>query len=147
MEPLNIELEPGTKPVKQRTRPLTPVQVETLKQQLAEWKADGIIAPSASAWSSPLVPVMKKDGTVCWAIDFRALNLPTIPDSFPTPNIAAVLQTFAGSKCFSTLETSQAYKNIPVRENCQSMTAFVCYFSSFDTCLLDSVMQGQHTAG
>ena len=120
VDPFNIELETGTKPVRQRTRPLTPVQVETLKKQLADWTADGIIAPSASAWASPLVPEMKKDGTVRWAIDFCALN--------PTPNITDVLQTFAGSKCFSTLDASQAYMNIPVKKNCQSMTAFVCCF-------------------
>ena len=54
-------------------------------------------------------PVMKKDRTVHWANDFRALNLHTVPDSFLTPNIADVLQTFAGSKCFSTLDASQAY--------------------------------------
>ena len=68
MDPLSIELEPGTKPFRQRTRPLTLVQVETLKQQLADWTADGIIAPSAGAWASLLVLVMKKDGTVGWAI-------------------------------------------------------------------------------
>ena len=132
VDPFNIELEPGTKPVRQRTRPLTPVQVETLKKQLADWTSEGIIAPSASAWASPLVPVMKKEGTVRWAIDFRALNLHTVPDSFPKPNIADVLQTFAGSKCFSTLDASQAYMNILVKKDCQSMTAFVCCFGLFE---------------
>ena len=102
VEPFNIELEPGTKPVKQRTRPLTPVHVETLKKQLADWTADGIIA----TWASPLVPVMKK--TVRLAIDFQALNLHTVPDSFTTSNIADMLQNFAHSKCFSTLDASQA---------------------------------------
>ena len=33
VEPFSIELEPGTKPVKQRTRTLTPVQVKPLKKQ------------------------------------------------------------------------------------------------------------------
>ena len=69
LDPFSIELEPVTKPVRQRTIPLTPVQVETQKQQLADWMLDGIIAPSASAWVSPLVPVMKKDGTVHWTFE------------------------------------------------------------------------------
>ena len=68
MEPFTIKLEPGTKAEKQMTRPLTPVQVETLKKQLADWTADIIIAPLASDWASPLVPVMKKDGTVRWGL-------------------------------------------------------------------------------
>ena len=53
VDPFSIQLEPGTKPSRQRTRPLTPVQVETLKQQLADLSADDIIAPSASSWAYP----------------------------------------------------------------------------------------------
>ena len=65
----------------------TPVHVEILKKELAEWSADGVIAHSDSPWSSPLVPFMKKDGSVRWAIDFRALNLHSkllqVVDVFP----------------------------------------------------------------
>ena len=50
----NPSLEPGTKAVRQRTRPLTPFKVETLKKQLADWSADGVIALSDSLWA--LVP-------------------------------------------------------------------------------------------
>ena len=67
--------------------------------------------PPCQCMGLTLGPGMKKDGTVRWAIDFRALNLHAVPDSFPTPNIADVLQTFAGSKCFSTLDASKAYMN------------------------------------
>ena len=64
------------------------------------------------------------------------MNLHIIPDSFPTPNIANVLQTFAGSKCFSTLDASKAYMNILVKENCSSMTAFVSCFGLFEFLLM-----------
>ena len=37
VEPFSIELEEGTKAVKEKSRPLTPVQVETLKKQQADW--------------------------------------------------------------------------------------------------------------
>ena len=48
-----------------------------------------------------------------------------------------MLQNFADSKCFSTLDASQAYTNIPVRENCQSMTSLwvVLGLLSFSACL------------
>ena len=55
VEPFSIKLEPGTKAVRQRTRPLTPFKVETLKKQLAHWSADGVIALSDSLWALPLV--------------------------------------------------------------------------------------------
>ena len=35
------------------------------------------------------------------------------------------------SRCFSTLDASQAYMNIPLKESCKSKTAFVCCFGLF----------------
>ena len=129
--PFKITLEPGTKPVKSRDRSLKPDQLDSLKQQLQEWEADSVIGPSDSPWASPLVPVLKKDGSTRWAVDYRALNLHTVPDSFPTPRIAEVLEGLAGSKVFSTLDAAQAYHNIPVAPESQSLTAFVCHFGLF----------------
>jgi transposase InsO family protein len=126
-----IELEPGTRPVKGRDRSLKPDQLDSLRQQLKDWTADSVIGPSDSPWASPLVPVMKKDGTTRWAVDYRALNLHTIPDSFPTPRIAEVLEGLAGSKVFSTLDAAQAYHNVPVDPDSQSLTAFICHFGLF----------------
>ena len=126
-----IELEPGTRPVKSRDRSLKPDQLESLRQQLRDWTADSVIGPSDSPWASPLVPVLKKDGTTRWAVDYRALNMHTIPDSFPTPRIAEVLEGLAGSKVFSTLDAAQAYHNVPVDQESQSLTAFICHFGLF----------------
>ena len=100
VDPFHIELEPNTTPVRQRSRPLTPEQVQVLRQQLDDWLADGVIEPSDSPWASPMVPVLKKDGSVRWAIDYRALNLRTVADSFPTPKIEEVIACFAGSRVF-----------------------------------------------
>ena len=51
-----IDLEPGTQPVRAHNRPLKPDQVQDLRDQLDSWLADGVVAPSRSAWASPLVP-------------------------------------------------------------------------------------------
>ena len=129
--PFKITLEPGTRPVKSRDRSLKPDQLESLKQQLRDWEADSVIGPSDSPWASPLVPVLKKDGSTRWAVDYRALNLHTVPDSFPTPRIAEVLEGLAESKIFSTLDAAQAYHNVPVDPASQSLTAFICHFGLF----------------
>ena len=65
-----IELEQGTRPVKSRDRSLKPDQLESLRQQLRDWTADSVIGPSDSPWASPLVPVLKKDGSNRWAVDY-----------------------------------------------------------------------------
>ena len=62
-EPFHIELLPNSGPVKARDRGLKPAQIESLKQQLKDWTADRVIKPSTSLCASPLVPVLKKDGS------------------------------------------------------------------------------------
>ena len=42
-----------------------------------------------------------------------------------------MLEGLAGSKVFSTLDAAQAYHNVPVDPDSQSLTAFICHFGLF----------------
>merc|ERR1711951_244363 len=92
----NVELVEDAKPYKARVRPLNPRQRGDLRAQLDQWLDQGVIEPSTSPWGSALVPVLKKDGTTRWAVDYRTLNRMTIPDSYPLPNIQENLERLAG---------------------------------------------------
>ena len=65
---LDIKMKPGT-PIRQRVRPLNPTMQESLDEQIQDWLRQGIIQPLESEYSSPLVPVKKKDGEVRWCVD------------------------------------------------------------------------------
>ena len=82
-----IHLEPGSKPVKAKLRPTNPKQRADLKEQLDKWKAEDVVEECESPWASALVPVLKKDGSTRWAVDYRPLNKMTIKDSYPLPSI------------------------------------------------------------
>ena len=69
-----------------------------MDHQIAEWLQNGVITESVSEYSSPLVAVKKKDGTVCWCVDFRQVNNRIIADSFPIPHIEELVQKAAGRK-------------------------------------------------
>jgi hypothetical protein len=64
----------------------------------------GIIQPFSSEWASPPVLKRKKDGSLRFCIDFRALNKVTVKDAFLIPNLKDCNDTLRGSIYFSSLD-------------------------------------------
>ena len=128
---MEIVLANDVTPVRSAVRRIRPELEQCLKEQLESWEADGVIVPATSPWASPLVPVAKKDGTTRWAVDYRELNKHTIPDAYPTPNLAAAVESLAGSKIFSSLDAAQAFHNVPIKKESQDLTAFICAYGLF----------------
>ncbi len=74
-------------PVRQRARRLPIQQREVEKEQIEDMLKRGIVTESQSPWASPVVLVRKKDNTWRWCVDFRAVNLLSIINSYPLPRI------------------------------------------------------------
>ncbi len=69
-----ITLSEGTVPVNQPPRQIPGGIRDAVKTELEKLIGDGIIVESKAEWTSPLVPVKKKDGSIRLCVDFRALN-------------------------------------------------------------------------
>ena len=61
----------------------------------------GAISPSKSPYSSNVVLVRKKDGSLRFCIDFKKLNSCTIKDAYTLPRIYDTIDTLIGAKYFS----------------------------------------------
>ncbi|KZV79913.1 DNA/RNA polymerase, partial [Exidia glandulosa HHB12029] len=66
-----------TAPIRSRGRPLSPPEHDAVQKFVDDGLADGIIEPSTSPWSSPILLVRKKDGTFRICVDYRKLNAVT----------------------------------------------------------------------
>jgi hypothetical protein len=64
----------GAAPIRQPLRRSSPTQRAEVERQVEELLAKGLIQPSDSPWSSPVVLVDKKDGSKRLCLDYRRLN-------------------------------------------------------------------------
>ena len=85
----------------------------------------GVIEPSESPWSSPVVLVKKKTGEWRFCVDYRKLNEVTVNDVYPLPRIEDALGQLEGSKYFSLMDLQAGYHQIPVRSEDRPKTAFI----------------------
>lgn len=53
---------------------------QVYKAEVQKMRQAGVIVPSTSEWSFPIVPVRKKDGSLCICIDYRRLNALSVGD-------------------------------------------------------------------
>ncbi|GFO20628.1 Pol polyprotein [Plakobranchus ocellatus] len=84
----------------------------------------GVVHPSVSEWASPPVLVRKRDGSVRWCVDYRALNKITWKDVFPMPRIEDCLDALDGDLWFSKLDANSAYWQLRLDEESKLKTAF-----------------------
>ena len=76
-----------------------------------------IIRESYSPWSSPVVLVRKKDGSLRFCVDFRKLNARTVKDFYSLPRIEEALEAMYGSAWFTTLDLKSGYWQIEIEES------------------------------
>ncbi|XP_047478504.1 uncharacterized protein LOC125031662 [Penaeus chinensis] len=64
---------------------------QTIHQQCDSMLQAGVIEPSTSPWLSPTVLVKKRDSSLRFCVDYRALTTVTVKDTYSLPRVDAYL--------------------------------------------------------
>ena len=111
-------------PFKEPYRRIPPALFEEVREHLKEMLDAGAIRESQSPFSSNVVLVRKKDGSLRFCIDYRKLNNRTVKDAYYLPRIEETIDTLSGSKYFSKLDLRSGYWQVGVKESDKMKTAF-----------------------
>ena len=94
---LAIELQPGKEPPYGPIYPLSPRELDALKDFLEENLAKGFIRESKSLTGAPILFAPKKDGSLRLCVDYRGLNSITVKNRYPLPLITEIIDRVAGA--------------------------------------------------
>ena len=126
-----IKLTDNT-PFKEPYRRIPPGLYGEVRQHLKEMLDAGAIRPSKSPYSSNVVLVRKKDGSLRFCIDFRTLNSHNIKDTYTLLRIDDTIDTLIGAKYFSKLDLRSGYWQVEMEE--KEKTAFTVGNMGFFEC-------------
>ena len=100
------------RPIKQQPYRTAIVRRDTIRQTVNEMQHQGIVQPSRNHWAIPVVLVPKKDGSLCFCVDYRKLNSIMRKDVSPLPRVDDILDTLSGTKFFTSLDLASGYWKI-----------------------------------
>jgi len=84
----------------------------------------GLITQSCSPFASPVLLVLKKDGSWRFCVDYKKLNDIIVKNRFPMSLIDEILDELAGTTYFTKLDMRSGYHQVRMKQEDEFKTAF-----------------------
>ncbi len=112
-------------PIRSRPYPLPHHMRDVVAAEVQSMLKMGVIEPSESPYSSPIVLIKKPDNSYRFCSDFRKINQVTIFDSEPIALAESLFTKLSKCQYFTKIDISKAYWQIPMEEKSKELTAFI----------------------
>ncbi|XP_025199038.1 uncharacterized protein K02A2.6-like, partial [Melanaphis sacchari] len=86
-------------------------------------KSNILVLIDYSEWATPIVPILKPDGTVRICGDFKITINPVLEGTeYPLPKIEHLYANVSGSRYFSKIDLKDAYQQMVIKESDRKYT-------------------------
>ena len=133
-EPVHIALEEDADPYAVHTPrrvaiPLFP----KVKDELTRLMNLGVIeeVTEPTPWCAPVVPVLKRNGSVRLCVDLKKLNRAVKRERYVMPTLQDVTSRLSGKKWFSSLDATCGFYQIPLDAESRKLTTFITPMGRF----------------
>lgn len=120
---IQLKLKQGVKPIFRRFRNVPFALKERVENEIERLEREGIIERvESSEWATPVVPVVKSDGSIRLCADFSVtLNPNLVVPQHPLPKLEEIFSSLNGGKQFSKLDFKHAYLQMGVHPESQKL--------------------------
>lgn len=122
---IKLSLKSGVVPVYCKPRPVAFALRDKVNKEIDRLVDLGILEPvEYSEYASPIVPILKKDGSVRLCVDFSiSINKQLLIEKYPLPTINELFSKIHGAQLFSKLDLSMAYNQFLLDDESKNLTS------------------------
>uniref|UniRef100_A0A2N9IJZ2 Uncharacterized protein n=1 Tax=Fagus sylvatica TaxID=28930 RepID=A0A2N9IJZ2_FAGSY len=135
-----LNVNPSNRPIKQKRRVFAPNRNQAISDEVEKLLTAGFIREVYYPdWLANVVMVKKANGKWRMCVDFTDLNKACPKDSFPLPRIDQLVDSAAGHRLLTFMDTFSGYNQIMLDEGDQEKTSFItskglfCYKTKDET--------------
>jgi len=129
---MTIDLEQGEQPPSGKLYPLSPDELNVLKEYLDEMLKNGKIRTSKSSAGASIFFAKQANGKLRIVVDYHGLNAITIKDKYPLPLITTLMEQVGTSQIFSKLDLKLGFNLLCIAEGDEWKTAFKTRYGLYE---------------